>query len=143
MTVLSHVMVGAVVGAYTTSVPFAIIGGVASHFVLDSIPHHDVQLGRDVARSLPGKVWLSFTILGFVALGLFWNTTPTVFLAAAAAVLVDVENLVYLLTGVGIPIHRAGFFHRKAPFLGGFVTETLIVVFCTVLLYLGVYLPHA
>lgn len=136
MTILSHAMAGAVVGSYTNSIPFAIAGGVVSHFILDSIPHHDIQLGRDVLKSLPGKFWLSFTIFGFIALGFFWNTKPTVLLAATAAVLVDVENLVHLLTGIGIPIHRAGFFHRKASFVRGFATETLIVIICAVLLYL-------
>lgn len=41
MTILTHVVIGSLVGAQSPNLVIAAIGGIASHFISDFIPHND------------------------------------------------------------------------------------------------------
>jgi hypothetical protein len=62
MITIAHVLVGGTIGVATQNPALALIGGVASHFVLDMLPHLDVPPGakRDKDQNLiwEPSIWL-------------------------------------------------------------------------------------
>ncbi|OGY10626.1 MAG: hypothetical protein A3H88_01990 [Candidatus Blackburnbacteria bacterium RIFCSPLOWO2_02_FULL_44_9] len=136
MTILPHVVVGGLIGSYTNSVSLAIAGGVASHLVLDFIPHYDHPIGKDHLRSFAAFYWWGSNIISVGVLWFLYGVGIPIFVGALSAALVDIENLVCMFTGYGLKFHRTGFWHRKTTPLRGFMHETAIVLVGLVWLYL-------
>ena len=88
MCTLTHLAVGGAVGVWTENGALAFALGVASHVVLDAVPHYDIEDFRiDVGLTLAGFL---------VLLGLGYWGTP-VFWGAVGGVIPDVENLLWSL----------------------------------------------
>ena len=141
MTVLPHVIVGALVGSYTNNVPLAIVGGVVSHFVLDSIPHYDHPIGTNHLKSIAAGFWWGSNILALGVLWFFYSAGLTIFVGALSAGLVDLENLLHMASGHGVSIHRSGRWHRKTSPIRGFILEGAVVLIGSVWLYLRLTTP--
>lgn len=135
MTILPHVIIGAVVGSYTNNIPIAVAAGVASHFALDSIPHYDHPISRNNLKSAAAGYWWGSNVFALGVLWFFYSTGLTIFVGALFATLVDLENLVCMISGHGLAIHRVGRWHRKASATRGILFELAVVVAGSVWLY--------
>lgn len=80
MTFTTHLLTGAAIGAAANNIPLAFLGGVASHFILDIIPHIDagwVEPVPNVAkRRWSKRLWVAVMIDVAVGSALFLMETP-------------------------------------------------------------------
>lgn len=80
MTFTTHLIAGAAIGASTGNIPAAFVGGLASHFILDIIPHIDAGWVEPVPN-VANKKWskrLWAAVIADVVIGsvLFLYVTP-------------------------------------------------------------------
>jgi len=105
MFITPHVLVGASIAVSTGSYPLAIIGGVASHFLLDTIPHTDWGTWHSYKKDF--KVmkldYISLTIDIIFALAVFiWLVAIKkfqfwlIFTAFASSSILDIYALDYV-----------------------------------------------
>lgn len=80
MTFTTHLLTGAAIGAATGNIPAAFVGGVASHFILDIIPHIDagwIEIQPNIAKTKwSKKLWTAVIVDVAVGTLLFTLATP-------------------------------------------------------------------
>lgn len=83
MTFTTHLIAGSAIGALSGNIPGALVGGIASHYLLDMIPHFDagwIERHPDVGqkkwtKKLWTAVWIDVVIGAFIFL---WLTPASV-----------------------------------------------------------------
>ncbi len=135
MTILPHVLVGAAVASYTNNIPIAVVAGIASHFIVDYIPHYDPPMKRkDI------KFWVGFTysveyVVSAVVL-YFLARTPVIFWGSVASILVDIENFTHTLEKIGVTVHASGsVWHRTTSVRKGLFNEAVVIIVGLIWLY--------
>lgn len=88
MTVFTHFAAGALVGSFAPGAITASVLGLASHVILDMIPHYDFE-------SVTLEIVLGLVVLG-ILIG-FDSCSLTVCLGGVFGVIPDIENLLYKL----------------------------------------------
>ncbi len=86
MTVFTHFAAGALIGYFSPGVVSASLFGLASHVVLDVIPHYDFE-------SVKLEIFLGVLVL--LILVVTRSYSLTICLGGAFAVLPDLENLLW------------------------------------------------
>lgn len=80
MTFTTHLLTGAAIGATTGNVPAAFVGGLASHFILDVIPHMDagwIEVKPDIGqKKWTKKLWITVWVDVAVGTLLFGWVVP-------------------------------------------------------------------
>lgn len=80
MTFTTHLLTGAAIGATTGNIPAAFIGGLVSHFILDSIPHIDagwIEAQPNIGQTKwSKKLWTAVIVDVAVGTLLFTLVTP-------------------------------------------------------------------
>ena len=88
MYITPHVLVGASVGLATGNPIFGFIGGVASHYVLDAIPHADsgtLHYGQLTGKSLDIRDYILSTIdVAAAVLSIIWLSYKVPFVDSAS-----------------------------------------------------------
>ena len=130
MSILPHTITGAVVGSFLPHPAAAFLGGVASHLVLDFIPHYDPDLSGKTKPSKRRKLYYTSVIAldffcAFVVL-FFLLPFPNLFFGGLGGMLPDIDGLLQfkfprwtpILSRVGIPVHSrdGSWMHNKLKF---------------------------
>lgn len=96
MTILTHTVIGSLVGVSLSNLGAAALGGFASHFIFDIIPHNDYlyyfyKPGPSPYASPISKVLLVITALYLLALALFlpWPHKLTALLGGVLSIIPD------------------------------------------------------
>lgn len=76
MTILTHTIIGSLVGAQSPNLLVAAIGGIVSHFIFDVIPHNDYlyyfyKPNKNPYTSLVSKIILVTTIIYLLSIIIF------------------------------------------------------------------------
>jgi|GEM_PF-2327741 len=139
MLILTHTAAGAAIGALIPDGPVDnVVGltlGVASHYLLDKVPHWENWLGKEVEgfpsgtplKQLPKITLISLFLDGFLAIGFlvfvmsfigeagpFWKST--IFWAASGAVLPDIVDNAPVIREITIKlpfVSRSRAFHER------------------------------
>ncbi len=120
----SHLVVGATVGLVTGHPVKAFIAGLASHIMLDLIPHHDHEkVGYCIAD-----------VVGSTVLFVIWavGTQPgwSIIVGAIAGVVPDLEVPLYyyrLIPARYFPSHSGWTPHSKAGHLRGVAVQIVVI----------------
>jgi len=156
MTSTAHALVAGAIASRIPDPATAVLLSLASHYVLDSIPHWDFGTNwRNRPKAVTGALAIGETLTGIViAVAVFSGTTPLPILISCitAALLPDwLETPWYIFfadTKKHGPSKHAGliertayalyrlpnFFHTKAPFPLGAITQVVAVSFFLLLL---------
>jgi len=122
MNPLAHALTGAFIGQAAASPPLAFLGGLASHVVLDAIPHAEGDTFREIPSISFGVVHVEAAIeLGLAALGLWWVATRcasaqpvALALGALGGLLPDLIDQPLLMLRGRLLLHRKAW-HRTLP----------------------------
>jgi len=118
----THIVTGAALGTLTSEPALGFAAGVASHIVLDMIPHHDHR------RRWVAALEITAGLLLLTLLGWRYGLTP-VFWTALGAALPDVEVPLYYLGFIRrrvFPSHNGWTPHLKARLPFGIGVQVLI-----------------
>lgn len=128
MSILPHTITGAVVGSFLDNPALAFFGGVASHYLLDYIPHYDPDLRKKHKLSKQQKIYYGSVMLVDVVCSLivlsFLFPFPNLFWGGVGGAVVDVDNFLQfkfkhfpLQRKLGITAHSEGSrWHNKLKF---------------------------
>lgn len=117
MIITTHVLAGAAIGARTSHLSLALIFGLASHYLLDAIPHWDYldEFTEILNRKGFIKTIIDF-IIGFILVLIFicscYDRMAFISIAVLASILPDFIEFIYKATNFRIlePLSR---FHRR------------------------------
>lgn len=140
---LAHALTGALIGQATGSPTVGLLGGIASHFLLDAIPHAEAETFRDGSASTASNAALgvehleALVELGAAVAGLAWvaarcpGSEPLALaLGALGGLLPDLIDLpLDALFGVAV-LHRKAW-HRTVPRQRaalGILTQVMVIV---------------
>lgn len=122
----AHVLTGAAAASLTGQPVTAFAAGLASHAVLDAVPHHDYT------RAFWG--WVDFFAGLVIVLLLYrWQADGLILWGALGAGLPDLEVALnhYRLLGphpiLFFPSHRFRFLHRQRQSFDGVLTQVLVL----------------
>jgi hypothetical protein len=87
----THAAVGALAGAFSPTTYLAPLAGLASHVVLDVIPHRDIDMMR---------YELLFAAAAIAVIAVGGGLEPKVFLGIVFALIPDIENLLWKLGAI-------------------------------------------
>lgn len=82
MTILTHVIIGSLVGARSPNFFVAAVGGIASHFIADIIPHNDYlyyfyKPSKNPYTSIISKIILFITVIYLLSIIIFMTHQRT------------------------------------------------------------------
>jgi hypothetical protein len=157
MTATAHALVGGAIAAHFTSNPAAAIGiALASHYIMDSVPHWDFGTNwRKRSKVQTGMIAITDTVIGFAATIAIFHSFVALPLLVATIIAAELPDwleapwyIFYAKTNEHGPSKRAGFleqlsyalykipsvFHTKAQFPLGVLTQVVTVAFFLLLL---------
>ncbi|OGY08801.1 MAG: hypothetical protein A2782_02330 [Candidatus Blackburnbacteria bacterium RIFCSPHIGHO2_01_FULL_43_15b] len=139
MTVLPHVLAGALIGSYVQNSILAFVLGVASHPLIDFIPHWDLPV-LSPNRKLRFAVWIFILIELVVACIVLFNlyrlANMSAFWAALGGVLWDLEYPIRILFKIKKGFHPyPGVLHNKTTFKKGVLAQAIVLLLSAYLLY--------
>lgn len=135
---LAHALTGALIGQAASSPAVGLIGGVASHFLLDAIPHAEGETFRDDPAPAIGVEHLEALVeLGVAIVGLGWVAARcpaaaplSLAMGTLGGLLPDLVDFpLHLLFGVAV-LHRKPW-HRTVPRQRaalGILTQVIVIV---------------
>ncbi len=151
MSFLPHVIIGSVVGGLSPNVGIAVLGGAASHLVLDFIPHWDPVDGHNPKPIKPlfklvFGVLLLIDILLAVGVLILVFPSPRHFWGGVAAAAVDIDNFLQfiktknkifpLLSKLGLTAHEAGSrWHSMTNIYFGLFNQGWVTLLGLIILY--------
>ena len=138
MNPLAHALTGAFIGQAAGSPLSAFLGGLASHVVLDAIPHAEGDTFRKIPSTAFGVEHVEAAIeLGLAAIGLWWVATRcpsaqpvALTLGALGGLLPDLIDQPLLMLRGRLLLHRKAW-HRTLPREGaavGVLTQLALVL---------------
>ncbi|NLK07196.1 MAG: hypothetical protein GX316_00685 [Firmicutes bacterium] len=146
---ITHVSVGALLGALWQNPFGAAVGGLVSHGILDAVPHHDYK------TPVPALIDIGLSTAALYFLWQKGNTDPkpgsySMFAGGLLAALPDVEIIMgYILDKMKkgwrwpriYPSHTGLIRHGHMDFPHGFYLQAAVIVGCLLGIYLLKFRP--
>lgn len=151
MSILPHVVAGAVAGSLTENPFIAFLTGSLTHLLLDYIPHYDPQVGKKAKPSAGKKkfhkIILWIDLLTSLVLLILFLPSPNLFWGGIGGAIPDLDNFLQyrypvfpLLSRIGIPVHDEGTsWHNKLHFKSEFINLILGIIVQTIVVVSGIW----
>jgi len=144
---LAHALTGAYIGQLAAWPPLALLGGLASHVVLDAIPHAEGDTFREIPATSFGIEHLEAAVeLGLAVAGLWWvaarcaSAQPlSLALGALGGLLPDLIDQPLLALRGRLLLHREAW-HRTVPrhqAAFGVLTQVVVILLAGLGLWLA------
>lgn len=143
MTAITHVSAGAAIGSFMPHPALSVAAGFLSHLVLDFIPHWDPQVippKQAGFRKILGPILLVIDLSAAALILVLLMPYPTMFWGGLIGGIVDLDNLIHLLSRLGINVHVAGSkWHNSSSFLVGLITHGVTTLIAWYTLYVTIF----